>query len=232
MRKLTRREAVLSAAGIGVAAVAGCVSENDEPDAGQGDDTDDGDNDGGSTDDGGDAGDEGTGSDDDGSDPSGTDDDGSEATDRTMEVIGAAITESTGQTRSEGSGESTASVADIATASGNGAGEVEIQGSIPTSTPRYEAVLEKAEIQDGELHVTVGVESTEEEGTAGTQVLGVVTYTATVELENADLLSSFLVEHPESSHGGAWDSNSASAGTGADSESGTDDADDGTGGDY
>ncbi len=98
---------------------------------------------------------------------------------------------------------------------------VTIEGTILTSTPHYEAVLEETAIERRALQVTIGTESTLDEDEAGTQELGFLDYEATIEIENIDSLERAQIQHPETTHGFEWDENSASASTGGSSETGT-----------
>lgn len=102
-------------------------------------------------------------------------------------------------------------------------GTIEIHGTIPTNTPHYRAVLDDVTVERTSLHVAVDVESTLEDGEVGTQPLGVVNYTVAVELRNPGLIASVNVDHPESGHGAAWESDSTSAGAGnSETDGGTD----------
>ncbi len=96
-------------------------------------------------------------------------------------------------------------------------GTVTIDGAIPTEHPHYEAVLEEATIHGTTLRVAVGVESTLEDGKMGTMPLGLVGYTANIEVEYPDGLDSVTVEHPNGGYGSSWESGSASAGESSDS---------------
>lgn len=98
---------------------------------------------------------------------------------------------------------------------------VTITGTILTSTPHFEAVLEETAIEDGSLQVTIDTESTLDEDEAGTQELGFLDYEATVEIENIDSLERAAVQHPETKHGFEWDENSASASASGSSETET-----------
>lgn len=141
-----------------------------------------------------------------------------------LELVDAEITESSSEVRDEKFEGSNAELDEIPDGSDSGTGTIEIEGMIPTDTPHYEAVLEDAAVQGTQLRMAVGVESTLEDGEMGTEPLGAVRYTATIELRNPGKLQSFQVAHPQSSHGGAWESDSASASssTSTGSESGDD----------
>ena len=128
------------------------------------------------------------------------------------QLVSAELTDTAAETRSgENSGRSEVMLDDLTRLSGDGVERVEVQGRIPTETPHYEAVLEESSVVGTALELSVGVESTQEDDEMGTQPLGVVTYTVAVELRNGDALQSARIEHPESSHGAAWESDSASA---------------------
>ncbi|MFW6435597.1 MAG: hypothetical protein ACOCY1_04380 [Halovenus sp.] len=100
-------------------------------------------------------------------------------------------------------------------------GTVTIDGTILTSTPHYEAVLEDVAIQRRALQVTIGTESTLGEDEAGTQELGFLDYEATIEIENIDSLERAEVQHPNTAHGFEWEENSASASASGSGETGT-----------
>jgi hypothetical protein len=102
-----------------------------------------------------------------------------------------------------------------------GDGTATITGTILTSTPHYEAVLENVAIERRQLQATIGTESTLGEDEAGTQELGFLDYELTIEVENIDSLAGANVQHPDTSHGFAWDENSASASAGGSSETET-----------
>lgn len=144
------------------------------------------------------------------------------------ELVSAEITDTGSETRSgETRDRSEVRLDDLTRLSGDGVERVEVRGTIPTETPHYKAVLEDASVAGNALEIAVGVESTRKDGEMGTQPLGVVTYTVAVELRNGDALQSARIEHPSSSHGAAWESDSTSAGEGT---SGTSGSGDGTSG--
>lgn len=92
-----------------------------------------------------------------------------------------------------------------------GDGTVTIEGTILTSTPHYEAVLENVAIERRALQVTIGTESTLDEDEVGTQELGFLEYEATIEIENIDSLERAEIQHPETTHGFEWDEDSTTA---------------------
>jgi len=124
-------------------------------------------------------------------------------------VRGATMAESTSEPR----GSSDRGRADVTLPETDSrTGTVTIEGAIPTEHPHYEAVLEEATVHGKTLRVGVGVESTLEDGRMGTMPLGIIEYTAHVDVEYPDGLESVTVEHPNSGYGSSWGSNSASAG--------------------
>jgi hypothetical protein len=102
-----------------------------------------------------------------------------------------------------------------------GDGTATIEGTILTSTPHYEAVLEETAIERRALQVTIGTESTLDEDEAGTQELGFIDYEATIEIENIDSLERAEIRHPQTTHGFEWDENSASASGSGETETST-----------
>lgn len=88
---------------------------------------------------------------------------------------------------------------------------VTVQGSIPTDTPHYEAVILESSIRHRQVQLAIGVESTLNDDEAGTLPTGIVEYEAEIELENGDALESARIDHPDSSHGMAWDEASEGA---------------------
>ena len=88
---------------------------------------------------------------------------------------------------------------------------VTVEGSIPTDTPHYEAVILESSIRQRQLQLAIGVESTLDEDEAGTLPTGIVEYEAEINLENGGALDSARIDHPDSSHGMAWDSASEGA---------------------
>lgn len=132
------------------------------------------------------------------------------------ELIDAEITMNSGNTRGESFGGSDIELGDVTDLQDAETGSIRIHGTIPTSTPHYRAVLDDVAVSGSELQLAVSVESTLGEDEMGTQTLGVVSYTAVVELRNPGLIGSVKVDHPDSGHGMAWESASASAGGGVD----------------
>lgn len=121
-------------------------------------------------------------------------------------VRGATLTETTSESRGSGArGRAEVTLPESET------GAVTIDGAIPTEHPHYEAVMKEATVHGTTLRVAVGVESTREEGTMGTMPLGIVEYTASVDVEHPDGLDSVTVEHPNGSYGSSWASSSATA---------------------
>ena len=92
-----------------------------------------------------------------------------------------------------------------------GDGAVTIEGTILTSTPHYEAVLEETAIEGRALQVTIATESTQDDNEMGTQEEGYLDYEATVEIEDIDSLERAEIRHPSATHGFEWDEDSASA---------------------
>jgi hypothetical protein len=113
-------------------------------------------------------------------------------------LIEAEITDSRGTPR-DSSEEGTAEVGEIDDSGETGT--ITITGQIPTNDPHHEAVLEDASVRAGELSVTVGTESTE---AAGTMPLGLVEYTASVEVEHPARIDSAKINHPGASYGSGW----------------------------
>lgn len=72
---------------------------------------------------------------------------------------------------------------------------ITVTGSIPTSTPHYEAVLESVEISGDSVSVTIGTRSTRDEDEAGVQVLGKVEYQAQFVLADAERSACLTVTH-------------------------------------
>ena len=137
------------------------------------------------------------------------------------QLVDAELTDTASETRSGENGDrDEVSLDDLTKLSGDGVERVEIEGTIPTETPHYEAVLEESSVTGATLELAVDVESTQEGEEMGTQPLGVVTYTVAVELRNGDALRSAQIEHPGSSHGASWASGSAAASSSA-SDSGS-----------
>jgi len=106
-----------------------------------------------------------------------------------------------------------------------GDGTATIEGTILTSTPHYEAVLEETAIERRGLRVTIGTKSTLDDDEVGTQELGFLDYEATVEIENVDSLESAEIQHPSTTHGFEWDEDSASASASGSGETETSTAD-------
>jgi len=136
------------------------------------------------------------------------------------EVTEATVTESKPRPR-DGETNGTAEVGDLE----NKAGTVTVTGTIPTDNPHYEAVVTDASVHNGALSLSVEVESTLEDGRAGTMPLGVVEYTASVDIEPSAALDSVRIEHPNASYGSSWASDSAAANEGTTSDSGSKSAD-------
>lgn len=78
-------------------------------------------------------------------------------------------------------------------------GVVVLEGGFTASNPCNRAVLEGATIEDDTLHVTVGVESTLDEGEVCQQCQGFVSYEAGIEVDSLDALEAVRVEHPDGS---------------------------------
>lgn len=123
-------------------------------------------------------------------------------------VRGATMAESTSDSRSGDSGRADVTLPERDSQTGT----VTIDGAIPTEHPHYEAVLEEATVRGTTLQVAVGVESTLEDGKMGTMPLGIVEYTASIDVEYPGGLDSVTVEHPNGGYGSSWGSDSASAG--------------------
>lgn len=138
------------------------------------------------------------------------------------ELVEAEITDSGSQPRDS---EEDGSV-DIGEIDDSGeTGTITITGRIPTENPHHEAVLDAASVRAGTLSLTVSVESTLEDDRMGTMPLGVVEYTAVAEIEHPGGIDSVQIQHPQSSYGGSWASDSAAASeseTGSDSGSASD----------
>lgn len=131
---------------------------------------------GGGGTDGGSTGSDGT----DGGDDGGGDDGGGDATDSTGDIV---VLESVIETTDTGprNGDEVER-AEISQSDS----VITVTGSIPTSTPHYEATIESVEASGDTLSVSIGTRSTLGEDEAGTTVLGVVEYQAQFVLADAE----------------------------------------------
>lgn len=127
------------------------------------------------------------------------------------EIVDSDITSSS-DTRGEEFEGSEAEITTVVPPEDSDIGYLEIEGVIPTNTPHYAAVIEDVGISGSELRLAVDVESTLDDDEAGTQPLGIVEYTATIDVRNVETLDSAHISHPDASHGIAWDSASESGG--------------------
>lgn len=98
---------------------------------------------------------------------------------------------------------------------------VTVNGTVHTSHPRYEALIDAVGIRHRQLQLAVEVEATDADDEAGATVNGEIEYEATIDVPGAAALESIRVDHPETTHGYGWDSNSESASVGDSDDSGS-----------
>lgn len=166
MQEMTRREALLGTVSAGAFGLAGCIAPDGADTAG-----------------GDDSGTDGS----DGNTTAGSGTDGSDGTVDDQTTAGATVT-TTGTDCGSADDESVAVAVSEDT--------LTVRGVTPAPDPCHEAVLDTAAVADGELSLTVGVETTDEEACIG--CTGRVDYEATVELDGADV-ERVTVDHTEGS---------------------------------
>ena len=169
------RRAVLTATGLALTGLAGCLS----------DDSDDENNGGTATEDQNGNTDETTGDGQDG-DNGGSEDSESDET-RTDPILSTAI-ETIG---ADCGGSESEEISDTDL----GAGTVRVAGVLPAPNPCHEATLESAEIKGKELSLVIDVADATADDEGCTQCQGAISYDAAVELADGTEITQLLVEH-------------------------------------